>query len=87
MWIDRDEYLIHLCRYIHQNPVKASLVTRPENWPYSNYLDWVGKRNGTLIDRSLVKEYFASAEEYQNFVHNFQDEQMTQSTIKDFIWD
>ncbi len=87
VWIDRDEYLIHLCRYIHQNPVKAGLVTQPENWPYSNYLDWIGKRNGTLIDRSFVQEYFASAEEYRQFVHNFQDEQVTQSTIKDFIWD
>jgi len=87
VWIDRDEYLIHLCRYIHQNPVKAGLATRPENWPYSNYLDWIGKRNGTLIDRSFVQEYFASADDYRQFVHDFQDEQVTQSAIKDFIWD
>ena len=34
--VDREEYLIHLCRYIHLNPVKANLVSRLEDWPYSN---------------------------------------------------
>jgi len=40
-WVDREEYLIHLCRYIHLNPVKAGLVARPERWPYST-ITWTG---------------------------------------------
>ena len=87
VWIDRDEYLIHLCRFIHRNPVKAGLVSRPENWPYSNYLDWIGKRNGTFIDRTLIKAYFTSAEEYHQFVHFAQDEEQTLLNIKGFLWD
>ena len=35
--VDRDEYLAHLARYIHLNPVAAGLVSRPGDWPYSNY--------------------------------------------------
>ena len=35
--VDQWEYLMILCRYIHLNPVKAKLVTRPEDWAYSNY--------------------------------------------------
>jgi putative transposase len=28
------EYLVILCRYIHLNPVRAGLMTRPEDWPH-----------------------------------------------------
>jgi REP element-mobilizing transposase RayT len=35
-WIrDREEHA-HLVRYIEANPVKARLVTRPEDWPWSS---------------------------------------------------
>jgi hypothetical protein len=30
--IDRDEYLRHLSRCIHFNPVEADLVSKPEDW-------------------------------------------------------
>jgi putative transposase len=42
--------------YIHQNPVKARLVKHPEDWEFSSYRDLVGLRNGTLINRELIKE-------------------------------
>jgi len=54
--IDREGYLQHLCRYIHANPVKAGLVTDLDEWPYSNYLEWVGKRPGKLVDMAFVAE-------------------------------
>lgn len=31
-----EKYLAALIRYIHRNPVKAGLVTRPEDWPWSS---------------------------------------------------
>lgn len=37
--IDKDEYLVHLVRYIHYNPVEAGLVHSPEEWQFSNYLE------------------------------------------------
>jgi putative transposase len=27
--VDTDEYVLHLCRYIHLNPVRAGLVAHP----------------------------------------------------------
>jgi len=56
MHVDRDGYLQHLCRYVHANPVKAGLVTDLDEWPYSNYLEWVGERPGKLVDMAFVKE-------------------------------
>jgi REP element-mobilizing transposase RayT len=68
VWVDRTEYLFHLCRYIHANPVKARLVAGLEDWPFSNYLEWVGKRNGTLVDREFVAESFPDRDRYREFV-------------------
>lgn len=68
VWVDREEYLVHLCRYIHLNPVKARLVSDPQAWPYSNYPEWIGVRGGTLIDRDFVETYFATGKAYRQFV-------------------
>ena len=41
--------------YIHQNPVNANLVNKMDAWSYSSYLDYVGKRDGTVVckDRAI----------------------------------
>ncbi|VAW31914.1 hypothetical protein MNBD_CHLOROFLEXI01-3643 [hydrothermal vent metagenome] len=69
--VDRDEYLIHLCRYIHANPVKAGLVTRLEDWPYSNYPEWIGERPGKLVDHDFVDAYFPERQNYTEFVLDY----------------
>jgi putative transposase len=67
-WVDKTEYLFHLCRYIHANPVKARLVSRLEDWPFSNYLEWMEMRNGTLVDRDFIAESFPERERYRQFL-------------------
>jgi len=69
--VDRDSYLVHLCRYIHANPVKHGLVPDLEQWPYSNYPEWIGLRNGTLVDPDFVHEHFPVAESYRRFVLDY----------------
>jgi putative transposase len=66
--VDEDDYLIHLCKYIHTNPVKAGLVEYPEEWIYSNYQEFIGLRKGNLINQAFMDNYFQSREDYQNFV-------------------
>ena len=66
--VDRDEYVMHLCRYVHLNPVVAGLVSRPAAWPYSNYLEWIEAREGKLVDRAFVQEFFPTPESYIAFV-------------------
>ena len=65
-----DEYLRHLCRYIHANPVKDGIVRLLEEWPYSNYMEWVGLRNGTLVDHDFIRDMFESREQYKRFVQD-----------------
>ena len=40
-FVDRYEYLLQLCRYIHRNPVEADMVKKPEQWHYSDYLEFI----------------------------------------------
>ncbi len=41
--------------YIHQNPVRAGLVDKIEEWDYSSYRDYAGLRNGKLCNQELAK--------------------------------
>ncbi len=66
--IQTGAYLLHLCRYIHANPVKDGLVADPTDWPYSNYLEWTGERDGSLVDRDFVREQFGEGAAYRAFV-------------------
>lgn len=42
--IDADEYLKHLSRYIHLNPVRARMVDRPDEYRWSSYPYFTGKK-------------------------------------------
>ncbi|MBI3193699.1 MAG: transposase [Ignavibacteriae bacterium] len=68
----KQEYLIHLCRYIHRNPIDAHLVKNLEDWEFSNYLEWIGKRNGRLVDLEFVHDNFRSPQEYKKFVLEYE---------------
>lgn len=64
-------HLLNLCVYLHANPVKDGLVALPEDWIYSNYLEWLGQRDGTLIDREFIQEHFGTPDEYKELVMHF----------------
>ena len=69
--VDSDAYLRHLCRYIHANPVKDGLVEHIEEWPYSNYLEWMDLRTGTLVDRQFITDMFSDSASYEEFVRDY----------------
>ena len=66
-----DEYLHNLCWYIHGNPVKDNLALQPELWPYSNYLEWIGQRNGPLVDREFIATHFGTAAHYRQLLIHY----------------
>jgi hypothetical protein len=69
--IEKIPHLLHLCRYIHANPVKDGFVADPGDWPDSNYLEWIGKRSGTLVDKEFISQNFSSPEIYEEFVKDY----------------
>jgi REP element-mobilizing transposase RayT len=40
--VDRDAYLLEVCRYVERNPVAARLVRKPQNWSWSSCRAHVG---------------------------------------------
>jgi putative transposase len=43
--------------YIHQNPVKAHIVSRGRDYEFSSAPDYAGLRKGKLVNMALAKEY------------------------------
>lgn len=52
----RNEHAVQCFNYIHQNPVKAQLVSKSTDWVYSSAPDYAGIRKGTLCNRALAKQ-------------------------------
>ena len=41
--VDRESYLLEVCRYVDLNPVRAGLVAQPGDWPWSSYAAHTGR--------------------------------------------
>jgi REP element-mobilizing transposase RayT len=69
--IKQYNHLLNLCVYIHANPVKDGLVALPEDWEFSNYLEWMNLREGTLVNREFIEDNFGTPEEYKTLVMEY----------------
>ena len=47
-------YDLTVFHYIHQNPYRANLVGRMEDWEFSSFKDYCGQRDGTLCNKELA---------------------------------
>lgn len=83
--MDRNNYLVHLSRYIHLNPVMSSLVEQPEDWEFSSYREYIGMRNGTLPVPEVVLSQFPSPQAYREFVESYTA--CEQEIIADLLFD
>lgn len=84
--VDKTEYLLHLCRYIHRNPINAGLVSDLTYWEYSNYLEFIGKRSGTLINKEFVSQNFGAIAEYEKFVLSDISSEKTEKILRHYLF-
>ena len=54
--------------YIHQNPIKAGLVHRMEDWEFSSYRDYAGLREGRLCNKELAFDLFDLPSDPHEFI-------------------
>jgi putative transposase len=73
--IPGDEYLVHLCRYVHLNPVRAGLVNKLEEWEFSSYGKYLIQSNSDNINTTILFEYFKTREAFIEFHKSFQENQ------------
>ncbi len=71
--VDRDNYLLEVSRYIHLNPVAARIVERPQDYRWSSYAGYVGRKPIPLLKYGTVLNYFVGGRrrqlaQYREFV-------------------
>ena len=88
--IDADEYLKHLSRYIHLNPVRAGMVEHCKNHPWSSYPAFGGynKRPEWLETNWLLslfgKNQDKAEKNYRGFVESVQNQKL-ENPSKDIV--
>lgn len=62
--VDKDSYLLELCRYIVLNPVKAVPVSSPGLWKWSSYRKTAGREEGSpFLHVERILSHFSSSKE------------------------
>ena len=62
--IKSQKHVITLLHYFHNNPVHSKLVSKPEEWDYSSYLDYLGKKKGKLPYKEEILSQYNSLDEF-----------------------
>lgn len=66
--IEKQEYLQHLTRYVHLNPVTSKLTENPSNWKYSSYNEYLNDDPEKLCRYADMLEI--DAQQYKTFVED-----------------
>jgi len=61
-YINNKNYLLRCLNYIHMNPIHAEMVTKPEQYIYSSYNDYINKTNNISDDK--IKLIFGNIKDY-----------------------
>lgn len=73
--VQKEDYLLELCRYIVLNPVRAGRVEKPEDWKWSSYSATAGiEKPLPLLKTDWVLSHFGrrrktASENYAGFVY------------------
>lgn len=72
--VDSDQYLSHLTRHIHRDPVRAGLVRTPQQYPWSSYAAYIGidEPPEWLVVAEVLKQFSDNPQAYKRFVEGGQ---------------
>jgi hypothetical protein len=54
--VEKENYLLELCRYVVLNPVRAGMVQKPNEWKWSSYEATAGVKTVPFYDCRLDSE-------------------------------
>jgi len=69
--VETDSYLLTVVKYIHQNPLKAGIVTQLADYKWSSYLQYLTAYKGgdSYIDTPLIMEYFKPQTAFETYMN------------------
>jgi putative transposase len=86
--VEDEQYLTHVCRYVHLNPVVAGLARSPQEWEFSDYAKWSDCSADTSMAIILLRDaLFSSADQYRRFVLDYSAELKTRREIEARLFD
>jgi len=56
--VESDDALKRTLRFIHQNPLKAGIVSRLEDYVWSSYCEYIGLHNTDYVDKKSILALF-----------------------------
>lgn len=82
-----DAYLMEVIRYIHMNPVKALLVGRPEDYPWSSIHTYLsGQTDGMVVVAAGLGFFEGDVERFREFTTARHDDTMDAACWPDTVW-
>lgn len=85
--IETDEQLLHVCRYIHLNPITSYIVrdiSSLENYQWSSLPEFL-HRKSYLSDIELILSFFKNTSDFKKFTYDQIEYQRTLNKIKQLI--
>ena len=70
--VEVDNYFLSVVRYIHQNPVRAKIVDKIEDYKWSSFNSYIGEDSG-IIDKDFVLNMI-NINEFEEFHQVVEDE-------------
>jgi putative transposase len=81
--VDKENYLLELCRYVVLNPVRANIVKRPQDWKWSSYRSTTGtaKPRQWLTTDWILAQFSRIRRRAQRLYHQFIMDGITKETL------
>lgn len=68
VFIESEEQLLHVSRYIHLNPFVSMLIKDLKSYKWSSYLNYQGLNNNPAVKKEEILNFFKSPKDYEKFV-------------------
>lgn len=73
--------------YIHQNPIKAKLTQRFEDWLFSSYNDYCGLRDDAMVSKENAYQLLDIPEDKEMFIRQSKDVVVNEVVLKSLFLD
>lgn len=70
VYVETEEQLLHLTRYVHLNPVTAKHIEidHLESYPWSSFPEYMGNTQTKICNTAWIRSHFSTSEKYRTFV-------------------